>query len=212
MSFSQTPEQQKMIDKALKMRDSIMQCMTLDDMLKQANDHEERLEIAENSKNNKINRITKAKKSEDKYWKNTLASDNNTKLTNWNNGAADLVFNYHYDSRKDAIVYVKVGVIRADGIIELNPTIKVPVLKPLNNFKNSNTFFDIHNSDAYQYTNEKTGFKLNSYLLVYQNEQKIGVLTIGNSVKVTRNLLTPGDLYYGDEGYILSWFVVFRVP
>lgn len=44
--------------------------------------------------------------------------------------------------------------------------------------------------------------------MVYQNEQKIGVLTIGNSVKVTRNLLTPGDLYFGDEGYLLSWAYV----
>lgn len=87
----------------------------------------------------------------------------------------------------------------------MNPTNKVPVLKPLNNYKNSNTFFDIHYADSYQYTNENTGFKLNAYLLVYQNEKQIGILTIGNSVKVTLNLLTMGDLYYGDEGYILSW-------
>ncbi|MDD3720991.1 MAG: hypothetical protein PHW92_00690 [Lutibacter sp.] len=55
---------------------------------------------------------------------------------------------------------------------------------------------------------EKSGFKLNSYLLVYQNEQQIGILTIGNSAKVTLNLLTPGDLYFGDEGYLLSWVYV----
>ena len=45
-------------------------------------------------------------------------------------------------------------------------------------------------------------------MLVYQKEKKIGTLTIGNSVKITRNLLSPGDLYFGDEGYILSWVYV----
>ena len=97
---------------------------------------------------------------------------------------------------------------RLETAIELNPTDKIPVLQPLNNFKNSNNFFDIHNPDAFQYSNEKAGFKLNPYLLVYQNEQQIGILTIGNSVKVTLNLLTPGNLYFGDEGYILSWVYV----
>ena len=44
MGFSQTPEQQKMIDRALKMRDSIMECMNLEEMLQQANTKEKRLE------------------------------------------------------------------------------------------------------------------------------------------------------------------------
>lgn len=205
--FSQTLEQQKMIDKALKMRDSIMECLGLEEVLQKANQQQKRLEIDKKT-NIETSPIPKAAKSEDKYWKNTLVSDNNNKLTNWNNGVAELVFNYHYDSRKDAVVYVKVGIIKEDGTIKINPTSEVPILQPLNNFKNSNNFFDIYDSNSYQYSNENAGFKLNSYLLVYQNGQSIGTLTIGNSVKVTRNLLTPGDLYYGDEGYLLSWVFV----
>ncbi len=203
----QTPEQQKMIEKAERMQDSIMNTPEMKAVMKQFNDLEKKQESNKKT-NNKPNPIPKTIKSEDKYWKNTLASDNNNKLKNWNNGAADLVYNYYYDSRKDKTEYVKVGIIKADGTIELNPTNKIPVLKPLNNFKNSNLFFDIHNPDSYQYTNENTGFKLNSYLLVYQSESQIGTLTIGNSVKVTKNLLTPGDLYFGDEGYMLSWVYV----
>lgn len=206
LGFSQTPEQQKMIDKALKMRDSIMECMNLDEMLQQANAQEKRLEQKKNSNTNTVP-ITIATKKEDKYWKNTLASENNI-FKAWKNGEADLVYNYRYDSKKDAVEYVKVGVITSDGRILLNPTIKVPVLQPLNNFKNSNNFFDIHDSDVYQYSNGDSGFKLNSYILVYKNEKQIGILTLGNSVKVTRNLLTPGDLYFGDEGYLLSWVYV----
>lgn len=206
MGFSQTPEQQKMIDKAMKMRDSIMDSMHLEEMLQQANAEEKRHEQKKKT-NTKIGSITKATKNEDKYWKNTLASENNT-FKNWHNGAADLVYNYRYDSSKDVVEYVKVGVINPDGSILLNPTSKVPILQPLNNFKNSNTFFDIHNQDSYQYSNENSGFKLNSYILVYQNGKQIGILTLGNSIKVTRNLLTPGDLYFGDEGYLLSWVYV----
>lgn len=205
IGFSQTPEQQKMIDQALKMHDSIMQCITIEDMLKQANAQEKKIELANKSSKKETKQIPKVIKSEDKYWINTLTSNNNTILTNWNYGEADIAFNYNYDARNDKVEYIKVGEIKADGSIELKPTNKVPVLKPLNNFKNSNNFFDIHNSDSYQYTNGNSGFKLNAYLLVYQNEKQIGVLTIGNSVKVTLNLLTPGDLYFGDEGYILSW-------
>ncbi|MFH4965946.1 hypothetical protein V8G69_13170 [Gaetbulibacter sp. M235] len=205
IGFSQTPEQQKMIDKALKMRDSIIQCITLEEMLQQANAQEKILESAKKTNESETNPIPKARKIEDKYWKNTLASDNDNKLKNWNYGEANLVFNYHYDSRKDKVEYVEVGVIKADGTIKLNPTYKVPILKPLKDFKDSNNFFDIHNPESYRYSNEDSGIKLNSYLLVYQNDEQIGVLTIGNSVKVTRNLLTPGDLYFGDEGYMLSW-------
>ncbi len=202
-SFSQTSEQQKMIDKALKMRDSIMNTPEMKAIMQQTNEIEK-----ESKKKTKTKPIPEAVKNEDKYWKNTLASDNNTILKNWNSGEADLVFNYLYDSRKDKVEIIKVGFIKADGTIELNPTKEVPVLQALNNFKNGNNFFDIHDTNAYKYTNEKTGFKLNSYLLVYQNGRKIGTLTVGNSVKVTQNLLTLGDLYYGDEGYLLSWVYV----
>jgi hypothetical protein len=203
-SFAQTPEQQKMIDNAIKMRDSIMQSLNLEDVQKMADQQQKRNELHEKA-NAKTSPIPKTTTTQDKYWKNTLASDKDNKLKNWNHGESDLVFNYSYDSRNNKINYVKVGVIKVDGTIVLNPTNQVPILQPLNNFKNSNNFFDIHNPDSYQYTNENTGFKLNPYLLVYKNDQQIGILTIGNSAKVTLNLLTPGDLYFGDEGYILSW-------
>lgn len=206
--FSQTPEQQKMIDKALKMRDSIMRCMNLEEVLQKADQQQKRLDLAKKTNNNEINPISISTKTRDKYLDNTLVSDNSSKLKNWNNGEANLVFNYYYDSRKDKLDYVKVGVIKTDGTIVLNPTNDVPILKPLSEYKNNNKFFDIHNPDSYQFNNGETGFKLNSYLLVYQNEHQIGILTIGNSSKVTLNLLTPGDLYFGDEGYMLSWVYV----
>ncbi len=208
IGFSQTAEQQKMIDKALKMRDSIMQCINLEDVLQLQKAQENRFELDKKNNKNEINPITKPIKTHNKYLENTLVSDSNNKLKNWDNGEANLVFNYYYDSRKDKLDYVKVGIIKADGTIVLNPTKEIPILKPLNEYKNSNKFFDIHNPDSYQFNNGETGFKLNSYLLVYQNEQKIGILTIGNSAKVTLNLLTPGDLYFGDEGYMLSWAYV----
>ncbi len=109
IGFSQTPEQQKMIDKALKMRDSIMHCITLEEMLQQANAQEERHESANKTNKSEPSSIPKTTKNEDKYWKNTLASDNDSKLKNWNYGEANLVFNYYYDSRKDKVEYVKVG-------------------------------------------------------------------------------------------------------
>ena len=119
VGFSQTPEQQKMIDKAQKMRDSIMECRGLEEVLQKADQQQKRLE-SDTKSSTKTSPIPKPTKSEDKYWKNTLA--NNNRLTNWNKGEADLVFNYRYDSRKDAVEYVKVGVIKLDGSIVLNPT------------------------------------------------------------------------------------------
>lgn len=200
--YGQKNEQQKLIEKAKYTQDSIMNTPEIKAIMKQIS------EMAEQESDRKP--ISNLTKNRDSYLEPTLTSNNNNNnnnktLTNWDKGAADIVYSYAYDSAKDQLNYVKVGEIKEDGTIELNPTTKIPVLQPLNNFKNSNVFYDIHNPDVYQYRNEKTGFKLNSYLFVYQNKQKIGVLTIGNSEKVTRNLLTPGDLYYGDEGYILSW-------
>ena len=144
VTYAQTPEQQKMIDKATRMRDSIMQSIGHQEVIERAEAQEKRHE-----KENKTSSIPKTAKSNDKYWRNTLVSDNNAKLTNWNNGAADLVFNYAYDSRNDKINYVKVGAVKADGTVELNPTDGVPELKPLNNFKNSNAFYDIHDTTSY---------------------------------------------------------------
>ncbi|TXE09066.1 hypothetical protein ES711_03785 [Gelidibacter salicanalis] len=201
-TIGQTPEQQKMIDKATRMRDSLMECINLDEVMQQAEAQQKRMEmdIIKTDKSKNANVVT-AKN-------NVISSTNNKKLANWNLGVADLVFNHGYDVRKDKVNFVKVGLIEADGTIVLNPSERVPDLKPLNNFKNSNIFYDIHNPDVYQYTNGETGFKLNSYLLVYQDDQKIGMLTIGNSEKVTLNLITPGNLYFGDEGYMMSWVYV----
>ncbi len=201
----QTPEQQKIIEKAERMRDSIMNTPQMKAAMQQFEDIEKTQKSNTKVKSEKKT-IPKVKTKYDKYWVNTLSSNNNTKLTNWNLGEADLVFSYSYNARNDKINYVKVGSIQTDGTILLNPTKKVPVLKPLSKF--DNTFFDIFNPNAYQFTEENTGFKLNSYLLVYQNDSQIGTFTVGNSAKVTLNLITPGDLYYGDQGYMLSWVYV----
>ncbi len=207
VGFSQTPEQQKRIDEALKMQDSIMNTPEMKAMMKQLNENKKEQD-ANKKTNSKSSSIPKTTKKVDKYWQNTLASDNNNILKNWKNGVADLVFDYRYDARKDKVESIKVGIIKVNGTIELNPINKVPILKPLNDYKDSNKFFDIHNPDVYQFSNENAGFKLNPYLSVHQNGTKIGTFTVGNSAKVTLNLLTPGDLYYGDEGYILSWVYV----
>jgi hypothetical protein len=198
----QTPEQQKMIEKAERMRDSIMNTPQMKAVMQQAEDME-KAQQSNTTVKKENNPIPKAKIKQDKYWINTLSSNNNTKLTNWNFGLADLVFNYSYDVRNDKIKYIKVGSIQSDGTIELNPINKVPILESLSEFDNK--FYDIFNPSSYQFTKGTTGFKLNSYLLVFQNDVQIGILTVGNSAKVTLNLLTPGDLYYGDEGYMLSW-------
>ncbi|MCK0123855.1 hypothetical protein MWU76_05550 [Gelidibacter sp. F2691] len=198
-ALAQSPEEQKMIDKAARMRDSIMKSINLDEVIQQAEAQQKKME-------KDVNKTDKRKNSSAvtiKY--KMLSSNNNAKLANWELGVADLVFNHGYDVRNNKVKYVKVGLIEADGTIILNPSERITDLKPLKNFKNSNIFYDIHNPDVYQYTNGEAGFKLNSYVLVYQNDQKIGALTVGNSEKVTSNLLTPGNLYFGDEGYLLSW-------
>lgn len=67
-SFAQTPEQQKMIDKALKMRDSIMESLNLEDVQKQADQQQKQVELDKKA-NTKTSPIPTAAKSEDKYWK-----------------------------------------------------------------------------------------------------------------------------------------------
>ena len=48
--FAQTPEQQKMIDKATKTHDSLLACMNLNDVLKQAEARQKKLDL--DKKNN----------------------------------------------------------------------------------------------------------------------------------------------------------------
>lgn len=78
--FGQTPEQQKTIDKTLKIRDSIMPCITLEEMLEQAEAQEKRIELSRKVNIKEANPIPKNTKSEDNYRLKALPHDNNSKI------------------------------------------------------------------------------------------------------------------------------------
>lgn len=78
-SYSQTPEQEKMIEKAERMRDSIMNTPEIKAIMQQAEEMEKN-----NKTQQKVKPIPTNTKTKDKYWQNTLASTNNNKLENWN--------------------------------------------------------------------------------------------------------------------------------
>ncbi|TDU43102.1 hypothetical protein BXY82_0508 [Gelidibacter sediminis] len=92
-----------MIDKVTRMRDSLMECINLDEVMQQAEAQQKRMEkdIIKTDKS-KIDNVVTVKN-------NVLSSTNNKKMANWNLGVADLVFNHGYDVRTNKVKNVKVG-------------------------------------------------------------------------------------------------------
>ena len=85
-TFGQTLEKQKATDKFSKTQDSIIECITLEDMLQQADARDKRYEVNRKSKNNEINSIPKDTKN------------NNPKLeTLLPNPDSNFVFSGDYD-------------------------------------------------------------------------------------------------------------------
>ncbi len=201
---AQTPEQQKMMEKAKRMQDSMMNTPQFKAMMQQIEELNSKQEAEAKKRKSETKKTTQKKTNRDDwFWKNdmyiTTVSKNN-KLPNWKGGAADISL---YDNDGRTPTYLKVGTIQADGSIIFN------FPKDILTFKKTKAYYnpiqDIRNWSSLQFSNADVGFISRTGLTILRNGQVLGALTIGNSVKVTHNLIDIGGLDSGDEGYLLYW-------
>lgn len=204
-SCGQTPEQQKMIDDAMLKQDSIMNTQQVKDMMKQL---QEEAKLNEEKKNHesKDKKSENKKSSDDWYWQNTIASTND-RFENWSNGTASICMMYRVLPGQNGPKTIKIGTINSDGSIQFDFPKNVVTQSQLIDRQNI-LFFDIQESASLNYTKGDTGYFANSSLIVIKNDKPIGTLTIGNSVRVTLNLVNQSNIYSGDEGYLLYWAYV----
>lgn len=204
ISCGQNKEQQNKIDDDLLNEKGIMNSREMKEM-------EEQDKEFENDRDKKSNKDTgKSKKtsnsSDDWYWKNTIESTNN-RFETWNGGQADIVMMYRINPGEQSHKKLKIGVISANGTIQFDFPKIVDTRTKINDRQNI-LFFDIQDQSSLNYTNGDTGYFANASLIVMKNDKQIGTLTIGNSVRVTLNLVNQSNLYSGDEGYLLYWAYV----
>ena len=203
-SCGQTPEQQKMIDDAKRMQDSIMNTPQMKDMMKQLEEQEKKhKEQQDKTETTKKNSKKSPNSNDDWYWRNTTASKQG-RFEDWNRGAADIVMMYKMTPNQQKAETLKIGTIDANGRIQFDLPADVKTQSELSRRHNI-LFFDIQEASSLAYTNGETGYFASSSLFVMKEGQQLGTLTMGNSVKVTSNLTNQSTLFYGDEGYILYW-------
>ena len=143
----------------------------------------------------------KSSSSDSWYWKNTIASTNN-KFIDWDGGEADIAMAYKGAELKT----FKIGYIKADGNIVFNfPESVVTKTSLKRQLGPQGLFYDIYGNVPVNFNNEEAGFITNVSLLIMRNGNHIGNLTIGNSVRVTKNLTSQSGVDAGDQGYMLYW-------
>lgn len=184
----------------MRMQDSIMNLPQYKDMMQQMKAMEQKQEVSQKQeKKKKV--VKKSASSDDWYWKNTIASTNN-KFTNWTGGEADIAMAY----KGPSLNTFKVGTIKTDGSIVINlPGSVITKTSLTRQFGPQGLFYDIYGNAPVSFNNKEAGFITNPSLLIMRNGEHIGNLTIGNSVKVTKNLTTQSGVDSGDEGYMLYW-------
>jgi hypothetical protein len=212
-SFTQSPEQQKAIDDLYRIQDSILNTPEAKAAMQQIKEMREKYDREKEKTAPNKNKVVEKPKTDntkyiyDKYWKNTMESNNN-KFENWNGGSADITIAYGMKPGEQKLRMLKLGSINTDGSIVFNLPENVETRSPINSFVKSLRFLDLYGTSSESYTNGDTGFLSDKSLFISRNEQLIGLLTIGNSVKVTLNLVDQSSLYLGDEGYLLYWAYV----
>ena len=203
-TIAQTTEQQKQIEQAMRMQDSIMNLPQYKDMMQQMKDMEKMQEEQQKQKEEKkvVNKvIKKTNSSDDWYWENTIASTNN-KFKDWQGGEAEITMSY----KGSGLNTVKIGTIKDDGSIVFDLPKSVNTKISLDRqLGPQGLFYDIYGNVPVNYNNKEAGFITNPSLPIIRNDKHIGNLTIGNSVRVTKNLVSQSGVDSGDDGYLIYW-------
>ena len=206
-SQAQTPEQQKQIVEAMRMQDSLLnspQMKAMMQQMQQMKDMQDKQQTEKKVTSSKVKADNPAQKktsSDDWFWENTMASTNN-KFTDWKGGTADIAIAF----KGPGLKVFNIGSIKVDGSIVFNlPDNFQTQLSLERQIGPQGLFYDIYDRSSVNFTNKDTGFITNASLMVMRNGKQIGNLTIGNSVRVTLNLVSQSGVDSGDEGYLLYW-------
>jgi hypothetical protein len=183
--FAQTPTQQKQIEQAMRMQDSIMNLPQYKSIMQQMKDME-KMQEKQQKQNQEIKIEKKVENkvisNDDWYWKNTIASTNN-KFKDWQGSEAEITMSY----KGPGLNTFKIGTIKDDGsiVFDLPKSIntKISLDRQLGS---QGIFYYIYGNVPINYNNKDAGFITNPSLPIIRNGKHIGNLTIGNSVRVTK--------------------------
>ncbi len=185
------PYMKALLESNPEMKDALIKQLMAMEKSKQAEKKKEVPKLAPNNSSN----------SDSWFWENTIASKNN-EFANWVGGGADITMAH----KGPGMNTFKIGSIKADGSIEFDlpnaVTTKISLERQLGP---QGLFNDIYGNAPVKYNNKEAGFITNPSLPIMRNGKHIGNLTIGNSVKVTKNLTTQSGVDSGDGGYIMYW-------
>jgi len=206
---AQTEEQMKQMQEAMRMQDSIMNTPQMKAIKEQVQKQQAQYDMEDKKRKTAEKKEAKTaaplNDNNDFYTKNTIASDTNGKFADWKGGLADfgLVGHKIQDGTGNYKVF-KMGSISADGkvVYDLPESIEPKNSLVENNNLTRGGFLD---SNSFEYVQPNTGFVGTFTLHVIRNGKAIGLMTMGNSIKVAKNLAAPCCVHLGDEGYRAYW-------
>ncbi len=208
LCVAQTPQEEQ----AQKMMDSIMQNMPesqramMQQMMQKSKEVDaKRKAEKQQAKKDQASKNKMAQKEAEKkfYWRNKIASDTQGKFENWVHGDAEIKVIFSHGGG-----VLKLGVVSANGQIKMNlPDLDFRKWRRIPITQNAGEG-DLMRSSSYEldYSNKNvTYFSTIHNLGVYQGEEMIGTLNIGNSIKPVVNLNAPCCFDKAGDGYMAYW-------
>ena len=214
--YAQTEEQKKKMEEAekkvaeaMRMQDSIMNTPQMKAMMEQIKEQQAQYDMEDEKR--KAAKEKEAKPSSpvndnnDFYTRNTISSDTRGKFANWTGGAADFgLVGHKLQDGTGNYKFFKMGTITAAGnvVVDLPESIDPKNTLVENNNLTQGGFLDFN---SFKYTQPETPFVGSFTLYIIRNGKAIGFMTMGNSIKVAKNLAAPCCSHRGDEGYRVYW-------
>ncbi len=220
VGISQTPEQHKEIEemqrqaeeaqkKAMEMMSNNPQFQEAMKMMEAAEEQQKQEEMRGQVEAEKRQKDTAKDHLKDFYWRNKVASNTQGVFDNWQWGSVEIAYydgtgTPGPDGRAPYDHYVMVGKITQSGTVQMN----LPHEVATNRTIKTGLFPQMHEvlNDEVDFTNPDAQMTWSGYRFdVFQGQEVIGNLKIGNSERTTHNLSSPSHMKYGDEGYLLYW-------
>ncbi len=207
---AQSPEEVR----AKKMLDSIMSNMPddqkgfMEQMMKQGEEADKRRNEEKQAKQEareKQNAQQREASKNEFFWRNTIASNADGRLTDWGYGAANIRAQLYNRSQRK-YMSIAMGEVSADGRITLKlPSVDLNELGGINITKNYSEGQFVF-SDKLTYSNEDTRYISTRFTLeVHQGDKVLGNLKMGNSIEPVVNLNAPRCSANAGDGYIVYW-------
>lgn len=198
-AIAQTPEQQKMMEKAQRQYDSIMNSPEMQKQKREAEAFSKQFQ-AENAKKKAEEKTTNEKDANSSSDNNNqISQSSKMKFENWPHGAADIILQTL--GRYSTATETKIGSINANGYFDFTMPDKVPTHSVIDDDRFLNCSSGANNT---KWTKPQISYAKGNLVLKKEND-KLGFIYMTSSSDIVEGSSLASD-YHGIPGYDLGLY------